>query len=138
MRHFSRALNAELSKYRKRKKISLDGSVPGAPYASFSRSRKHVSGMPSLPTRPSYHHDIYMSSTPQAYHPSLNAPAIQETEYDAYESFMPRVSRSPLQPRHNPHNTGQGQEMPGRISVPTKQTGPRIPTIQWQNSQISA
>ena len=31
MRHFSRALNSEISKYRKRKRISLDGSLPGLP-----------------------------------------------------------------------------------------------------------
>lgn len=117
MRHFNRALNAELFKYRKRKQISLGGSVPGVPYAGFGRSRRHVSGMPYTPGRPGYHHDLYMSGTPQAYHPSLNAPAVQETEYDPYEPMGRRhVSRSSFQPRHLPrHNS---QHMPNGMSVP--------------------
>ena len=108
MRHFSRALITELFKYRKRKRISLDGTIAGQtagiyigglhhvrpPYTSFGRSRRHVSGMPYLPGRPGYHHDMYMSGMPRAYHPSLNAPAVQETEYEPYAPFgMPHVSR---------------------------------------------
>ena len=121
MRHFSRALNAELSKYRKRKKLSLDGSLAGVPYNHFRASRRYVSGMPYLPAQPGYHHDIYMSGTPQAYHPSLNAPAVRETEYEPYEPMMgqPHVSRPSFQPHHMPPQTGHGQEIsPGEMSVP--------------------
>ena len=116
MRHFGRALNTELFKYRKRKQISLGGSVPGVPYAGFARSRRHVSGMPYTPGRPGYHHDIYMSGMPRAYHPSLNASAVQETEYDPYEPMgRPHVSRSSFQPHHLPRSN---QQIPGGISVP--------------------
>ena len=116
MRHFSRSLNSDLFKYRKRKKISLNGYVPGVSHSSIGLSKKLVSGMPYLPGGGGNHHDIYMGSVPQAYHPSLNAPAVQDTEYEAYEPFMSHVSRPPLQPRHNPHNTSPN--IAGRISVP--------------------
>ena len=89
-----RPMRDGLFKYLKRKKVSLDGSVPGVPYTNYSRSRKYVSGMPYRPGSPGYHHDSYMGAMPQEYHPSLNAPAVRETEYDPYEPsemfFTPR------------------------------------------------
>ena len=119
MPHFSRVLNAELYKYRKRKKISLDGSLPGVPYTNFRRSRRYVSGMPYSPGPASYHHhNTYMGSLPQAYNPSLNAPAIQQTEYEPYEPFdLPHITMPSFQPRHMPRNTGQEIPPPGRMSV---------------------
>ena len=116
MRHFSRSLNSDLFKYRKRKKISLNGYVPGVSHSSIGLSKKHVSGMPHLPGQSGNHHDLYMGNMPQAYHPSLNAPAVQEADYEPYEPFMPHTSRPPMQPRHNPHNIGPN--IAGRLSVP--------------------
>lgn len=76
-----RSMRNELFRYRKRKNASLDGSIPGVPYNSFARSRRHVSGMPHRPGFPGYHHDPYMPDNPGGYRPGLNAPAIQAEEY---------------------------------------------------------
>ena len=77
----SRPMSEELFKYRKRKKVSLDGSVPGVPYTHFRRSRRHISGMPYIPGRPTYHHDLYNTINHKEYHPRLNVPAVQLEEY---------------------------------------------------------
>ena len=74
-------MREELFKYRKRKKVSLDGSVPGVPYTHFRRSRRHVSGMPHIPGRPGYSNGLYMSGSPREYRPSLNAPSAQSEDY---------------------------------------------------------
>ena len=82
-----RPMHEELFKYRKRKKVSLDGSVPGVPYAHFRRSRRHISGMPYIPGRPTYHHDFYNTVNHKEYHPRLNAPAVQSEEYSMNEDW---------------------------------------------------
>ena len=115
MHHFSRALSSELFKYRKRKGLSPDGSSPAGLHEGLPSSR-HYAGGTSQPGQPGYHHDIYMLGTPRAYHPSLHAPAVQETEYEPYEpteTFFPR-------PQMHPHRDlgHDAQEMPGGITVP--------------------
>ena len=76
-----RPMREELFKYRKRKKVSLDGSVSGVPYTHFRRSRRHVSGMPHIPGHSGYSHGSYMSGSPREYRPSLNAPSAQSEDY---------------------------------------------------------
>jgi hypothetical protein len=110
-----RPMRDELFKYRKRKRRSIDGSVPGAPYVGYSRSRRPVSGVPYQSRGPGYHHDLYMWGSPGEYRPSLNAPAVQETEYDPYEP----VNLHHI-PRHNnpklPHDDiDQGIPIPSSI-----------------------
>jgi len=90
------SLRNELFKYRRRKKV---GSVPGIPHERFHKSRRHVSGMPHIPRRAGYHHDIYNWGTPREYHSNLNAPAVDWTDYDQYDpSGMHHISR-PVNPR---------------------------------------
>ena len=118
MRHYSRALNSELSKYRKSNRISLDGSLPALPHAGQPGSRRYAGGMFPLPGRPGYHHDIYMLGTPTAYHPSLHAPAVQEDEYEPYEPIdVFHGTRLVTRRHHGPEQTIH--EMPGGITVPT-------------------
>ena len=118
MRNFSRTLSSELSKYRKSNRISLDGSLPGAQHTGLPSSRRYAGGMSPLPGRSHYHHDIYMFGTPSAYHPSLHAPAVQETEYDPYEPAATLDSAGPVEP-WRPSSGQMRREMPGGISVPT-------------------
>ena len=113
-----RPMRQGLFKYRKRKKVSLDGSVPGVPYTNYSRSRKHVSGMPYRPGSSGYRHNSYMGAMPQKYRPSLNAPAVRETEYDPYVPsempFTPRTGSPRL-----PHDfSNENHEMPLPFSLP--------------------
>ena len=75
-----RPMRDELFKYRKRKKRSIDGSMPRVPYTSYRRSRRYVSGLPYRPRGP-VHHDLYNWATPREYHPDINAPAAQSEEY---------------------------------------------------------
>jgi len=77
----------ELFKYRKRKKSSIDGSMPGVPYASYRRSRRYVSGLPYGPRGPAHRHDPYNWGVPREYHPDLNSPAAQSEEYWPNENW---------------------------------------------------
>ncbi len=77
-----RSLGDELFKSRRRKRSSLDGSVPGLPQERFHKSRRPVSGTPYVPMQGGYHHDLYNWGLPGEYHPSVNAPAVQTDEYD--------------------------------------------------------
>ena len=93
-----RAMRDELFKYGKRKRRSIDGSVPGVPYADYRRSRRYVSGLPYVPRGPGHHHDLYNWGVPGAYHPNLNAPAAQSEEYlpnENWDSHMISHSTNP-------------------------------------------
>ena len=81
------SLGNELFKYSKRKKVPLDGSAPGAPYARFRRSLRYVSGMPYVPGQGGFNHDLYNSRQPRQYHPNMNAPAAQSDEYSTYPDW---------------------------------------------------
>lgn len=108
----------ELFKYRKRKSRSIDGSVAGAPYVRYSRSRRPVSGLPYGSRGPGYHHDLYMWGSPREYHPNLNAPAVQETEYEPYEPLDLHHIQRAGNPRL-PHDVNDvGQDMPFPSCIP--------------------
>ena len=107
----------ELFKYRKRKKVSLDGSVPGIPHSSFGRSRRHVSGMPYRPGSSGYNHGSYTGGIPRAYNPRLNSPGVDWGEYNSHESSHTSFARTPPIRTGPSHNlTGN---MPGMLNVPT-------------------
>jgi len=76
------SLGGELFRYRRRKRASLDGSVPGLPQEHFHKSRRPVSGTPYVPKQRGYHHDLYNWGLPGEYHPNVNAPSVQMDEYD--------------------------------------------------------
>jgi hypothetical protein len=108
----------ELFRYRKRKKVSLDGSIAGAPYNSFRRSRRHVSGMPHRSGSPGYHHGSYTPGNPRGYRPSLNAPSVDWDEYDSYKPaemhHVPAKNNT-----RTPHSFGSdNQQVPGLMPVP--------------------
>ena len=81
-----------LSRYRKRSKRSFDGSV-----ARFRR--------PTTPELGSYrpsggiHHDLYNNDTPREYHPRLNQPAVQSTEYEPYDGWGTQHAMRSTDPR---------------------------------------
>ena len=75
------ALRYDLTKYRKRSKLTLDRLGVGVPYATYRRSRRYVSGMPFKVSSQSFHHDLYMPNNPHEYRPNLNAPAAQSNDY---------------------------------------------------------
>lgn len=113
-----RSLGKDLFKYRRRKRASLDGSVPGLAQSRFHKSRRYVSGMPYVPRRAGYQHDIYNWGTPGEYHPSLNAPAVDWTEYDQYEPLGMHHISGPNNPRL-PHDLDDNsREMPIPTSLP--------------------
>ena len=99
MRHYSRALNAELFKYRKRKRISLDGTIAGQTAGRYIRGLHHVTptGSRSHGISSAQHRSIY------------DAPAFYEYPEPDYEPSEPRFDQrstptpplrieSPLQP----------------------------------------
>ena len=93
-----RPMRDELFKYRKRKSRSIDGSGSGVPYTSYSKSRRHVSGLPYVPRGSGHHHDLYNLDTPSEYDPNLNAPAVQPEEYwpsDNWDSHNIQHSTDP-------------------------------------------
>ena len=93
-----RPLRDELFKYRKRKKRSINGSMPGVPYSSYRRSRRYVSGLSYVPRGPNHHHNLYNWGVPRKYRPNLNAPAVQSEEYwpnENWESHMIPHSTEP-------------------------------------------
>jgi hypothetical protein len=113
-----RPVRDELFKYRKRKKKPIDGSVPGIPYARYRKSRRYVSGLPYVPRGPKNNHNPYNWGIPGGYHPRLNAPSVDWTEYDSYEPL--HVGRIP---KHNhprsTHDFDDGsQQMPIPPSLP--------------------
>ena len=84
-----RALRDELFKYRKRKKGSIDGTVPGVPYQRYRRSTT-----PALGSRPrgsgGYHHDDYLDDIPSKYRPNMFSPAVDWDEYrQDHDEFTP-------------------------------------------------
>ena len=90
-----RSLRNELSKYRRRKRGALDGSVSGLPYERFHKSRRYVSGMPYIPRQGGSHHDLYNWGLPGEYHSNIHAPAAQSDEY---------VTDPDWQSHHIPHS----------------------------------
>jgi len=81
-------------KYRKRKKRSLDGSVPGAEYSHFHRSTTQPLG--SAPRSVPYHHNLYLGDLPSEYHPDINSPAVQSFDYEiAGHSDIPILGTTP-------------------------------------------
>ena len=93
-----RPMRDELFKYRRRKRIPMDGSVPGTPYTGYRKSRRYVSGLSYVPRGPNHHHNLYNWGVPREYHPSLNAPAAQSDKYwpnENWESHMIPRSTDP-------------------------------------------
>ncbi len=78
----SRAMRNQLLRNRRRKNISLDGSVAGAPYSSYRRSRKYASGYVPSQGFSGPWDDLYNRPLPHSYHPNMNAPAAQSPEYE--------------------------------------------------------
>jgi hypothetical protein len=109
----------ELFRYRKRKNISLDGSLPGIPQNNFTASRRHVSGMPHRSGSPGYHHSQYIPDSPREYRPSLNAPSIDWDEYNTNEQAgMHHVpARNNIQ-TYPPLPDIDERQIPGLLSVP--------------------
>ncbi|MBN2270504.1 MAG: hypothetical protein JXN61_07815 [Sedimentisphaerales bacterium] len=133
-----RPMRDELFKYRKRKRKLIDGSVPGAPYVPYRRSRRPVSGLPYVSRGPGYHHDLYMWGNPRDYTPSLNAPAVQETEYDPYEPLdLPRIPRAgnPKLP-HDIDDVGQDMPTPSYIPQDDLTLTERFLTAMGKKSEI--
>ena len=84
MRHYSRALNAELFKYRKRKRISLDGAVAVQESRRFIRGLHHgTPGSRSHGISPAQPHSIY------------DAPAFYEYPDPDYEPSEPWFDQRP-------------------------------------------
>lgn len=77
----------ELSKYRRRKRRPMDGSIPGAPYNSYRKSRRYVSGLSYVPRGSGNHHDLYNWGVPRDYHPDINSPTAQSEEYWPNENW---------------------------------------------------
>jgi hypothetical protein len=80
-----RPMRDELFKYRRRKRRSIDGSVPGVPHAHYRRFRRYVSGLYHSRSQAGFHDNLYNWGIPRQYHPSLNAPAVQEDEYEPFD-----------------------------------------------------
>jgi hypothetical protein len=109
-----RPVRDELFKYRKRKKKPIDGSVPGIPYARYRKSRRYVSGLPYVPRGPKNNHNPYNWGIPGGYHPRLNAPSVDWTEYDSYEPL--HVGRIP---KHNhPRSTHDFDDGSQQMPIP--------------------
>ena len=89
-----RALRQELFKYQKRKRRSIDGSVPGVPHEGFTRfstpdlvsSQRHAGG---------YRHDLYMADTPTKYRPNMFSPAVDWAEYRQDEEAFAHFPKTP-------------------------------------------
>ncbi|MCP4611775.1 MAG: hypothetical protein GY845_23950 [Planctomycetes bacterium] len=110
----------ELFKYRKRKKISLDGSISGVPYNPLRRSRRHVSGLPHTSGRPGYHHNSYMGGIPREYHPRLNSPSVDWAGYNSYESSqLSFACTPPIRTGPSRNFNRNASEMAGMLSIPS-------------------
>jgi hypothetical protein len=85
MRHFSRALNAELFKYRKRKRISLNGTIAGQTAGIYIGGLHYVTppGSRSRGISPAQHRSIY------------DAPAFYEYPESDYEPPAPWFDQRP-------------------------------------------
>ena len=87
-----RPLRDQLFKYQKRRRRSIDGSVPGIPHERFRRFT--TPGLSrSKPRAGRYHHDLYMADTPTKYRPNIFAPAVDWTEYQQDEDNHRQFSR---------------------------------------------
>lgn len=94
-----RPMRDDLFKYRKRKKVSLDGSVPGVSYDRLKRSRRYVSGTPYSSGRSYNHPDLYLPDNPRGYRPDFNAPAAQSEDYEANNDWDSHRISHPTDPR---------------------------------------
>lgn len=86
-------LRNEFFKYRKRKRKSLDGSVPGANYNHFRRPTTRPLGS-AYRGGGSYHQKLYLGDLPSEYHPNINAPAVQGFDYETMEAWDLPVNRT--------------------------------------------
>jgi hypothetical protein len=88
-------LRNEFFKYRKRKQISLDGSVSGVEYGEFHRPSTPSLGSTAV-RGGAYEHRMYMGRHPEEYRPNINAPAVQNFDYETGESFdIPTINKTP-------------------------------------------
>ena len=72
-------------KYRKRKKRSLDGSIPGAEYNHFRQPTTRPLG--SAYRSGAYHQKLYLGDLPSEYHPHITAPAVQGRDYEPMRTW---------------------------------------------------
>ena len=93
-------LRSELFKYRKRKKLSIDGSVGGISY-----QRHHRFTTPQLGSRPSgfrsLHQKDYLGQIPNRYRPNMFSPSTSWTEYQSDHDDFTHSSKTP-QAHHPP------------------------------------
>ena len=74
-----RPLRNLLFRYRKRKKLAMDGNTTGLPYQRLSRRTQGYAGEYQART-------VYAAAGPAAYHPSLFAPTVHWTNYETYHA----------------------------------------------------
>ncbi|MBN2561548.1 MAG: hypothetical protein JXQ75_11520 [Phycisphaerae bacterium] len=84
-----------LSQFRKRRKISLDGQIPGVLYAGYSHSQQPASGPIDRSASANAPH-TYMSFHPDAYEPHPGEPIIRDAQYTPYQTETPRFAPDEL------------------------------------------
>ena len=82
-----------LFRYRKRKKHSIDGSVPGMPYQRYRRfTTPHIGS----PIRQSgYQQKDYLGAIPDQYRPNMFSPAVDWTEYQPHNDEFTPILKTP-------------------------------------------
>ena len=84
---YLRPLLDELFKYRKRKKHSIDGSVPGVPYRNYRRLTTPRFGSRSFNSNS--RQPDYLGNIPSQYQPNIFAPSVDWSEYrQDHEDFI--------------------------------------------------
>ena len=78
-------LRNDFFKYRRRKRKSLDGSVPGVEYNRYRRPTTRP--FSSANRGGNYHQKLYLGDLPSEYHPNINAPAVQNFDYESGEAW---------------------------------------------------
>ena len=80
-----RTMRDELYKFRKCKKISIDGSAQGIPYSHYRKQGNPFSS--SFNNGFGYNNREYLQNMPKDYTPNINAPAVRQSQYDPETNF---------------------------------------------------
>lgn len=104
-----------LYRYRKHRRRSIDGIIPGTEYSRVKKFTTPPLGF--VPGNAGYNQDLYMWGLPRDYHPNIHAPHVDWTNYEQYPIDVP-PPKGNVHPSHPFEPPESMIEHPGAFVVP--------------------
>jgi hypothetical protein len=133
-----RPLKAELYKYRKRKKLSINRKTAGFGYQSFSYARPAGSRRYHRTGRGHSFRNNYLGPLPRTYHPRLNSPNVQTFDYEPEENqfYIPSSRNNPSENRFGFQQGGEFENIVEDKQVDYETSRPNSQALQEMLDKI--